>query len=67
MEYSPEWDLSTVPLDKLKSEWARRNALLPRESQCGHKPEQPDVCQLCYDRKRQRDYRRMRREKGLDK
>jgi hypothetical protein len=66
MRYSLDWDLSSIPHDKLKSEWARRNATKPRASRCGHDPEQPDDCMLCRERIRVRGRRSQRRAEGWD-
>jgi hypothetical protein len=60
MRFSPSWDLSTIPLDKLKSEWARRCA-----AKASHPIKHDPTTEA--ERKRQREYRRERRKRGLDK
>jgi hypothetical protein len=63
IEWESDWDLTSIPDDRLKSEWARRNATKPRANRCGHDPSQPKTCRMC----NQREYRRERRKKALDK
>jgi hypothetical protein len=62
MNYSDKWDLSTIPHDRFKSEWARRNATKPRANRCGHNPEQPEDCALCRERIRLREFRKRQAE-----
>lgn len=38
MKYSPKWDLSTIPDDKLKSERARRNSAKRLKPTGGKRP-----------------------------
>lgn len=53
IHYSPKWDLSTIPLDKLKAEWARR-ARAKRQyklkCECG-------TCPTCKGREKVRTHR----------
>lgn len=55
MKYSPKWDLSTIPSDKLSTEYWRRRATkqaakmgrppLPRCAKCGAVKREGHVCQ----------------------
>lgn len=60
MNYTTDWNLATIPLPQLKSEWARRNALKAQH------PIKKDPT-TAEARKWQREYRRKRRAVGLDK
>jgi hypothetical protein len=59
--YRDSWDLTTIPDEKLKSEWARRNGAKTRGlTPCPH--EFDPKCPKC----QQREYRRRRRAEGKD-
>lgn len=46
--YSPDWDLSTIPDDKIRSEWGRRTAALRAVKTGGrNSPGRPPVLTAC--------------------
>jgi cell division inhibitor SulA len=62
MNYSPRWNLSTIPDIDLRREWARRNGL-----KGGRKIEPASDKATEEARRKQREYRRQRRAEGKDR
>lgn len=61
-KYTNCWDMSSIPDDVLKSEWARRNSAKRKKRAGGRK-----VTSTSEAARKQREYRRQRRAEGKDK
>jgi hypothetical protein len=62
MKWNPTWDLTTIPDELLKREWARRNSLRRRVRRGGRAPScLCGECETCRRREKMRRYRERRR------